>query len=286
MVAFERHIARRPARLGGGRRRRQLHAGLRPGRRPRPAAGWPTSRPGCAAVTGRCPKRSTGSSTDRVSDLLLAPSPDGVENLRAEGYAERPDRPRRQRHDRHPAGQPGAGPIAAGAGRARARRPKEYGLLTLHRPANVDDPAILAGLIEAVNTVGRAAADGVPGPPPDRQPSCPTDRLHPEYPGHRAPRLPRLPRPAGRGPAGADRLRRPPGGDHGARGAVPDPAGEHRATDHHHRGHQPPGRPRPGRHRGRRRASARHGVEPRCPDAVGRSTPATVSPRPSNEFDE
>ena len=46
------------------------------------------SRRGCAATTGRCRRRSTGSSTDRLADLLLTPSRDASETLRAKGEPE------------------------------------------------------------------------------------------------------------------------------------------------------------------------------------------------------
>ncbi len=90
--------------------------------------------------------------TDRVSDLLLAPAPDGVANLRAEGYAESRiklvgnvmidtlyknlERAQRQ-------------PILSDLGVER----NGYGLVTLHRPSNVDDEAVLGGLIDALNHV-------------------------------------------------------------------------------------------------------------------------------------
>jgi UDP-N-acetylglucosamine 2-epimerase (non-hydrolysing) len=85
--------------------------------------------------------------TDRLSDLLFTPSRDAGENLRAEGIpAERvhfvgnimidslvallPDARRRNGHLHK-----GEGP---------------YAIVTLHRPANVDDPAALAELLAAL----------------------------------------------------------------------------------------------------------------------------------------
>ena len=93
--------------------------------------------------------------TDRISDLLLAPSADGVDNLRAEGV---------------PAdhvelvGNVMIDSLIANRGRALERntaarlglRPGQYGLVTLHRPANVDNDEVLAGLLGAL---GRIAAD-------------------------------------------------------------------------------------------------------------------------------
>jgi UDP-N-acetylglucosamine 2-epimerase (non-hydrolysing) len=90
--------------------------------------------------------------TDRVSGYLLAPSEDGADNLRAEGYRE---------DQIHVVGNVMADTLLANLSRARASgvlaelglSRRGYGVVTLHRPANVDDPAALAGLIEALNTV-------------------------------------------------------------------------------------------------------------------------------------
>jgi UDP-N-acetylglucosamine 2-epimerase (non-hydrolysing) len=90
--------------------------------------------------------------TDRVSDYLLAPSPDAAENLRAEGY----------RDDQiHLVGNVMIDTLLASLERARASdilsryglTRGEYGLVTLHRPANVDDPEILAGLLKALGEI-------------------------------------------------------------------------------------------------------------------------------------
>ncbi|WP_330292819.1 non-hydrolyzing UDP-N-acetylglucosamine 2-epimerase [Streptomyces sp. NBC_00576] len=115
--------------------------------------------------------------TDRVSDYLLAPSPDAVENLRAEGY----------RDDQiHLVGNVMIDTLLANLERARASAvldeygltKGEYGLVTLHRPANVDDPEVLTGLLKALGEIAgrlplvlpvhpraaeRLAAIGVPG---------------------------------------------------------------------------------------------------------------------------
>jgi UDP-N-acetylglucosamine 2-epimerase (non-hydrolysing) len=90
--------------------------------------------------------------TDRLSDYLLAPSPDAVENLRAEGYRE---------DQIHLVGnvmidtllahreRAAASDILAGYGLA----PGAYGLVTLHRPANVDDADVLTGLLKALGEI-------------------------------------------------------------------------------------------------------------------------------------
>jgi UDP-N-acetylglucosamine 2-epimerase (non-hydrolysing) len=85
--------------------------------------------------------------TDRVSDVLLAPSADAVENLRREG------------HDVQRivlAGNVMVDTLLANLDRARSRpvlrdlglEPGAYGVITLHRPTNVDDPTVLAELLD------------------------------------------------------------------------------------------------------------------------------------------
>ncbi len=90
--------------------------------------------------------------TDRVSDLLLAPSVDAVDNLRAEGY---PDDAIAL------VGNIMADTLLSNLERARARpvladlglERGAYGLVTLHRPSNVDDPADLKGLLGVLEEV-------------------------------------------------------------------------------------------------------------------------------------
>ncbi len=90
--------------------------------------------------------------TDRLSDMLLAPSPDAVDNLLAEGY--RDDQIRL-------VGNVMIDSLLANLGRARARAVPSrfglsagsYGLVTLHRPSNVDDPRSLARLLGALARV-------------------------------------------------------------------------------------------------------------------------------------
>lgn len=92
--------------------------------------------------------------TDRVSEHLFAPSPDAVANLRAEGC--RPGQI-------HLVGNVMADTLLANVARATSRktlavlglRPGRYGLVTLHRPANVDDPGVLGGLLPALAEISR-----------------------------------------------------------------------------------------------------------------------------------
>ena len=90
--------------------------------------------------------------TDRLADLLLTPSRDGNENLRAEGTPEAKihlvgnvmiDTLRRH--------QP-----LAGLDRIRDRIPvagRPYAVLTLHRPSNVDDRATLGSILQAMRQI-------------------------------------------------------------------------------------------------------------------------------------
>ena len=96
--------------------------------------------------------------TDRLSDHLLAPSPDAVDNLRAEGY----------RDDQiHLVGNVMIDTLLANRARAIERLPRlrdeldlpgRFALATLHRPSNVDDAEQLASLLGALGRV----ADDVP----------------------------------------------------------------------------------------------------------------------------
>lgn len=90
--------------------------------------------------------------TDRLSDLLFAPSADAVANLEAEGY--RPDQV-------HLVGNVMIDTLFQNLDRARSRRapdrfglePGRYGLVTLHRPSNVDSASTLRGLIRAIAAI-------------------------------------------------------------------------------------------------------------------------------------
>jgi UDP-N-acetylglucosamine 2-epimerase (non-hydrolysing) len=90
--------------------------------------------------------------TDAISDVLFATSPDAIENLRAEGV---PD------SKIHLVGNPMIDSIHRHRDAARARNvparfgltPRRYGLVTLHRPSNVDDPRTLEGILESLGAL-------------------------------------------------------------------------------------------------------------------------------------
>jgi UDP-N-acetylglucosamine 2-epimerase (non-hydrolysing) len=102
--------------------------------------------------------------TDRVSDYLFAPSGDAVANLQAEGYRE---------DQVHLVGNVMVDTLLANLDRAIASdalsrlglTPGEYGLVTLHRPANVDDPAVLGLVMSALDQVAQACPLVLPAHP-------------------------------------------------------------------------------------------------------------------------
>lgn len=92
--------------------------------------------------------------TDQLADLLFTPSPDADAHLRHEGIM--PERIRR-------VGNVMIDSLVAALPLAAERpildeldlAPQGYGLVTLHRPANVDDAPTFAGILEALQLIGR-----------------------------------------------------------------------------------------------------------------------------------
>src|SRR6266568_477403 len=86
--------------------------------------------------------------TDRVSDYLFAPSDDAVRNLLAEGCAQ---------HRMHLAGNVMVDTLLANIDRALERPSiapaRRYGVVTMHRPANVDDPNIMGPILGALGAI-------------------------------------------------------------------------------------------------------------------------------------
>jgi UDP-N-acetylglucosamine 2-epimerase (non-hydrolysing) len=102
---------------------------------------------------------------DRLSDCLLAPSPDAVDNLRFEGY----------RDDQiHLTSNVMIDTLFANRDRALASGSLErlglpsgdHGLVTLHCPANVDSLAALARLIRALTKISEELPLTLPAQPP------------------------------------------------------------------------------------------------------------------------
>jgi UDP-N-acetylglucosamine 2-epimerase (non-hydrolysing) len=106
--------------------------------------------------------------TDRVADLLLTPSKDADENLLREGVP--PERI-------HLVGNVMIDTLlrhlpAARLERIRDRVPvveRQYAVLTLHRPSNVDHPDTFRGILQAVNEVAREMPVVFPVHPRTRQ---------------------------------------------------------------------------------------------------------------------
>ncbi len=92
--------------------------------------------------------------TDRVSDFLFAPSSDAVDNLRAEGY--RPDQI-------HLVGNVMIDTLLSSLPRTSERATLRgfgltagnFGLVTLHRPSNVDSPLVLGDLMGALAIIAK-----------------------------------------------------------------------------------------------------------------------------------
>jgi UDP-N-acetylglucosamine 2-epimerase (non-hydrolysing) len=92
--------------------------------------------------------------TDHVSDLLFTPSGDATENLLREGIT---------REKIHLVGNVMIDTRVRFLPLTEADdiltrfnlQPRRYALVTLHRPSNVDDPAMLGSIIEVLNNVSR-----------------------------------------------------------------------------------------------------------------------------------
>jgi UDP-N-acetylglucosamine 2-epimerase (non-hydrolysing) len=87
--------------------------------------------------------------TDSISDLLLVSDPAGIDNLAHEGHsAEKVHLVGNVMIDTLMRMLPQAGELDGPGG--LGLEPGQYGVVTLHRPANVDDPKVLAGLVEVL----------------------------------------------------------------------------------------------------------------------------------------
>lgn len=105
----------------------------------------------------RMPEEINRVVTDALADLLFTPSPDADENLRAEGIdARRVHFVGNVMIDTLLRLLPQADPGRTLAALGIEGRP--YLLLTLHRPSNVDDPAVLRSLVNAIEEVSDRAS--------------------------------------------------------------------------------------------------------------------------------
>ena len=87
--------------------------------------------------------------TDAICDMLLVSEPSGVENLMHEGHP---------KANVHLVGNVMIDTLLTQVQRAKQTgaverlglEPGQYGVVTLHRPANVDDPLVLKGLVDVL----------------------------------------------------------------------------------------------------------------------------------------
>ena len=107
--------------------------------------------------------------TDQLADLLFTPSEDGDENLQREGIpAEKIFRVGNVMID----SLVRLLPVAQNALTQKSKNdglPERYALVTLHRPANVDDGVTLKGILESLLEVNRDLAVVFPAHPRTRQ---------------------------------------------------------------------------------------------------------------------
>jgi UDP-N-acetylglucosamine 2-epimerase (non-hydrolysing) len=92
--------------------------------------------------------------TDAIADLLLVSEPSGMANLAREGVADE-----KARLVGNVMIDTLLNQLPAARGRPAAEalglQEREYGLVTLHRPSNVDDPVVLAGLLDLLHELSR-----------------------------------------------------------------------------------------------------------------------------------
>jgi UDP-N-acetylglucosamine 2-epimerase (non-hydrolysing) len=116
----------------------------------------------------RMPEEINRVVTDAVADLLWTPSPDADENLLAEGVLpERIERVGNIMIDSYELLRNRI--IAARAYERFGVAPKRYGVVTLHRPSNVDDPGTLHDMVEELRLIAQEIALVFPVHPRTRQ---------------------------------------------------------------------------------------------------------------------
>jgi UDP-N-acetylglucosamine 2-epimerase len=130
-----------------------------------------------------------------------------------------------------------------------------YGVITLHRPSNVDSAEMMTRIGGALKEIAQELPLIFPVHPRTR---ANLTKFGVDL-GHHAGRAAGLHgvfEPVETRGCGADRQWRPAGRDHGAGGSVHHDSRKHRATCHRRRGLERAGRDRPGSHRGRGAQSA------------------------------
>ena len=118
--------------------------------------------------------------TDAIADLLLVSEPSGVENLQREGMADEKVRlVGNVMIDTLLAELEGA--RALGMPERLGLAPGGYGLVTLHRPSNVDDPGVLGRLLDLLIELGSRLPLVLPLHPRTAAAACQagvSDKLH------------------------------------------------------------------------------------------------------------
>ena len=170
---------------------------------------------------------------DEFSEHLFLHSDEAIDNLRAEGIAERADPLRRQHDDRHAGRAGGALPGRRGRGEARCRARRLRRSSPCTAPPSSTAP-LLPETVARLAALAARDAGRLPGPPAHPQDDG-GDRVRAPGPAAlRAARLPRLPLAARRRRRRPHRLRRHPGGDDLPRHPLLHPARQHRAPGHDH----------------------------------------------------
>jgi UDP-N-acetylglucosamine 2-epimerase len=226
--------------------------------------------------------------TDQLADLLFVSEESGLINLSREGL---------DHEGVHFAGNVMIDSLLTHLPRAERSpvledldlKAKSYGVLTLHRPANVDSPEVLERLLDVLAKVHAEVPLVFPAHPAHPRPhgEVRPARKAQSVQGvedRRAHGLLRLPQAGAPRPHHHDRLGGHPGGDHRAAGALRDAARDHRAPQHLPGGHQPPRRHRSRAHL----AGVRGGPWPPIRRAsasppAGTARPPSASPRSSLE---
>lgn len=109
---------------------------------------------GLRSFDRRMPEELNRLVTDQLSDVLWTPSPDGDENLQREGIpAARITRVGNIMLDSYELLRTAI--EAENAPAAFGLTPRDYGLVTLHRPSNVDTTEALGALVQALEQVAR-----------------------------------------------------------------------------------------------------------------------------------
>jgi len=107
---------------------------------------------GLRSFNRRMPEEINRVVTDHLADLLLAPTPRAMELLQAEGLGQRSRYTGDLMHDAVLRNR-GLALERPSVAAALGIDPKRYGVVTVHRAENTDDPQRLRTLLQALNTV-------------------------------------------------------------------------------------------------------------------------------------